>query len=329
MARPSHKKRGGGRFIVPSWIPATVVLGVVCVVFWAYTGQAARSVPVGGPKAKAQEVINRFHYAVEYVNALKDIGSNEMYPMTNCPQEFALGYRTTPGQKIPSFAGNTCEPWIARYAVVFLDKLLDRDMRGLEWSTGSGTMWFLVRLQSLISIEHHKSWIRKVSQQMERVIPKKYFQQWELHVIEAKNFKDKKLEEDYDNFKAYADAAFLPHKPVFDFVSVDGRARIHCMKRALPLVKPEGGIFMLDNSDRAAYDSGYQTVPKHWLKFEDSVNTGERTTVWVTCLPGKCGATTTSTTKGSPEGVASVTQQAQAGSVGSPALEKPAFDSTS
>lgn len=24
--------------------------------------------------------------------------------------------------------------------------------------------------------------------------------------------------------------------------------RIHCMKRALPLVKPEGGIFMLDNS---------------------------------------------------------------------------------
>jgi len=26
--------------------------------------------------------------------------------------------------------------------------------------------------------------------------------------------------------------------------------RIHCMKRALPLVKPEGGVFMLDNSGR-------------------------------------------------------------------------------
>lgn len=90
-----------------------------------------------------------------------------MYPMTNCPEDFSLGYRTTPGQKVPEFAGNTCEvscwqgrmalvawrsrvlivtaslqvvepgrrsetawfcctqPWIARYAVVFLDKLID------------------------------------------------------------------------------------------------------------------------------------------------------------------------------------------------------------
>ena len=46
--------------------------------------------------------------------------------------------------------------------------LVGADMSGLEWSTGSGTMWLLSRLNSLVSIEHHASWIRKVSQSLER-----------------------------------------------------------------------------------------------------------------------------------------------------------------
>ena len=31
-------------------------------------------------------------------------------------------------------------------------------MRGLEWSTGSSTQWVLMRIKSLISIEHHALW---------------------------------------------------------------------------------------------------------------------------------------------------------------------------
>lgn len=37
--------------------------------------------------------------------------------------------RRTPGQRVPEYAGNTCEPWLARYAVVFLDRLLDSGAR--------------------------------------------------------------------------------------------------------------------------------------------------------------------------------------------------------
>ena len=40
-------------------------------------------------------------------------------------------------------------------------------------------------------------------------------QNWELHVVGAKDFKTKALEEDYDNFRAYVDADFLPHTPTF------------------------------------------------------------------------------------------------------------------
>lgn len=53
------------------------------------------------------------------------IGKHEMYTLTQCPKNFSIGTRTTPGQIIPQYVGNTCEPWIARFAVIFLDRLLD------------------------------------------------------------------------------------------------------------------------------------------------------------------------------------------------------------
>ena len=44
----------------------------------------------------------------------------------------------------------------------------------------------------------------------------------------------------------YIAASFLPESGgMYDYISVDGRARVHCLKRALPLLKPEGGILML------------------------------------------------------------------------------------
>lgn len=43
------------------------------------------------------------------------------------------------------------------------------DMRGLEWSTGSSTQWLLMRVKSLISIEHHAEWSSMVDAHMNRV----------------------------------------------------------------------------------------------------------------------------------------------------------------
>jgi len=38
----------------------------------------------------------------------------------------------------------------------------------------------------------------------------------------------------------YFGATFLPNdEGVFDYIAVDGRSRVNCIKRALPLLKPE------------------------------------------------------------------------------------------
>ena len=62
-------------------------------------------------------------------------------------------------------------------------------------------------------------------------------------------------------------ANFLPMgKGMFDYISVDGRARMHCLVRALPLLKPEGGVLLLDNSERELYQKAFDMVPSWWLK---------------------------------------------------------------
>ena len=48
--------------------------------------------------------------AYTYGNSVQ-VGGHQMYPLTNCPEDFSLGHRSTPGQKVPEYAGNTCEPW--------------------------------------------------------------------------------------------------------------------------------------------------------------------------------------------------------------------------
>ena len=56
---------------------------------------------------------------------MRTVGKHELFTMTQCPANFSVGYRTTPGQLIPDYVGNTCEPWIARFALILLDRLLD------------------------------------------------------------------------------------------------------------------------------------------------------------------------------------------------------------
>ena len=77
-----------------------------------------------GP-ARAMEVIRRFKHAEQVVTRMRTVGKHELFTMTQCPSNFSVGYRTTPGQLIPDYVGNTCEPWIARFALIFLEKLLD------------------------------------------------------------------------------------------------------------------------------------------------------------------------------------------------------------
>ena len=65
-----------------------------------------------------------------------------------------------------------------------------------------------------------------------------------------------------------------------DVISIDGRSRVECARLAISLLKPSGGILILDNSERRAYAEVFRLMPRHWIRysFKTKVDT---TTVWI------------------------------------------------
>lgn len=59
-------------------------------------------------------------------------------------------------------------------------------MDGLEWSTGSSTQWVLMRIRSLISIEHHAEWSELMESSMARLFhPDDLASRWKLYAVNA------------------------------------------------------------------------------------------------------------------------------------------------
>ncbi|KAL4443596.1 hypothetical protein ABPG75_011333 [Micractinium tetrahymenae] len=233
------------------------------------------------------DVIQRFHWAVRYINATSPRG---VQPIWRCPADMRVGGR--PKRHVPHLIGSTCEPWIARNAITLLHELLlPGTAKALEWSTGSSTTWLLNgHVASLVSIEHHPGWAADMQRNIERIFGADFAQErWQLRHIPT-DPPDSRSSEDPQVFAEYVKAAFIPDSAAgtFDFVSIDGRARVACFTRALQLLKPHGGVLMLDNAERSYYRSGIESVPRHWLRY-NAVNEEDTTIVWVSCVPRRCG----------------------------------------
>ena len=144
-------------------------------------------------------------------------------------------------------------PWLTENAVYLLNSWLKSTDRGFEWGSGRSTSWLVSRSEHIVSIEHHKEWFASVRKQItERNLINKidYFR------IDVDNNYENKIDE-YDY--------------LFDYILVDGRRRLECMKKAINKVKP-GGILILDNSDRFipnSIDNTYLSVVNQADKYRN------------------------------------------------------------
>lgn len=148
-------------------------------------------------------------------------------------------------------------PWTSPASIELFDHWLSKDKTGFEWGSGSSTLFFSKRLKKLVSVEHHKGWHQKVVGMLERENISNVI----LKYVEI-DYPDRELDKDgyqpaftakqvnaYENYFTAIDE--FPDE-YFDFVLVDGRARVKCGEHAIPKLKP-GGMLVLDNSERSRY----------------------------------------------------------------------------
>jgi SAM-dependent methyltransferase len=127
-------------------------------------------------------------------------------------------------------------------------------LRALEWGSGNSTLYFawnLPRGSRWRSIEHQPDWARSVAAGAAAA----GLAHVEVHhVPNDAPFRDGVDDGDLRSFRSYVLRPFAFGEP-FDFVLVDGRARVECLRLAWELLA-EGGVLVLHDAQRGEYVPG-------------------------------------------------------------------------
>ena len=175
-------------------------------------------------------------------------------------------------------------PWTSPASIIFFERALTKDMTGFEYGSGGSTKFFASKLKQLTSLEHDQAWFKGVKHDL--ALSK--LSNVDYHLIE----KIESSEEIKETIKLgstsithnflksfYSYSGFIGRFPDghFDFILVDGRARVDCIVRSIPKLKP-GGILVLDNSERERYGKAYDLL-KGWPKIFTTTGFTD-TTLW-------------------------------------------------
>ena len=151
-------------------------------------------------------------------------------------------------------------PWITFDAIDYLNTLPLQSKIVFEWGSGGSTLFWLNKGANVVSIEHDRQWYDK----MKLILPKtanidykliepEAVHKAELYSTDASDpngyISSNSKEWMYKNYVSIIDQF---ENDYFDIILIDGRARPSCIKHAVKKIK-EGGILILDNSDRDYY----------------------------------------------------------------------------
>jgi len=129
---------------------------------------------------------------------------------------------------------------------------LDRGANVFEYGAGASTAWLARRSGSVTSVEHHAGFAEFLGPMLSD------FGHVDLRFVPAvpspapatPSNRRGHAGLDFTDYVAAIDDA----EGQFDLVVVDGRARVACVRAALPRLAP-GGMVLLDNADRGEYSA--------------------------------------------------------------------------
>jgi predicted O-methyltransferase YrrM len=158
------------------------------------------------------------------------------------------------------------KPWMKYREIAIIDELLAslRPFRALEWGVGYGTLHFPRLLppgSEWIAIEHDAAWAERIRslEPPSRV---------RIHSVppEREHWKDPNQDGSYADFESYVEfPARLGGE--FDFILIDGRARLSCLRRAHSLLAPDG-VVVLHDANREFLRDPWRLYPQQ-AEFSD------------------------------------------------------------
>jgi len=161
-------------------------------------------------------------------------------------------------------------PWMTYKTISWLENKLKKNSKIFEWGSGGSTIFFSRRSKTVVSVEHNESWYSKLNTKIkaQRFNNVNYFLIKPRKILGFNKSIYLSSDESYRNmsFEKYCSKIKDYNDNYFDFVVVDGRARVGCLINSLNKVKP-GGYILFDNSERSIYQKIYVFLKK-WKKVD-------------------------------------------------------------
>ena len=166
-------------------------------------------------------------------------------------------------------------PWVTFPATRWLERALNPGMVAFEWGSGGSTLFISRRVARLISVEHEREWFEVVrgaigewavdnceyelvEPETRRISADPLFTEQGSYASGHRDYEGRSFEE----YVTYIDRFPDGH---FDFILIDGRARMDCIRHGCRKVRP-GGAIMLDNSDYRRYQPALSSLEASTLK---------------------------------------------------------------
>ena len=125
-------------------------------------------------------------------------------------------------------------PWLTYPFIDFIDERLNNTMDIFEYGSGNSTCYYAKKVNSVTSVEHGKKWYEKVKNNLPKNVSLYYKEL--VHGGEYSMF-----------------SSSLEQK--FDIIIVDGRDRVNSIINSIDSLA-EGGVIILDDSERKSYRKG-------------------------------------------------------------------------
>lgn len=152
------------------------------------------------------------------------------------------GYLTDSGwfesfkKKTPFDKDGNPIPWFTYSCNDFLNQRLNKNLSIFEFGSGNSTLYFASKASKVVSLEHNETWYKLQKERIPENVKLIYCKQKKYsdysHVIEKLNEK-------------------------FDITIIDGIDRVNCIVNSVDFLK-EGGVMILDDSERDEYKSGIE-----------------------------------------------------------------------
>lgn len=151
-------------------------------------------------------------------------------------------------------------------AIAWLEERLESDHRVFEYGTGGSSVYYAGRAGSLTAVEHDPEWHAMVVKQLEArgldasgvalATPTEPESAAEREAYASGKNPYRAL-----SFRNYVTAIARQPELSFDWVSVDGRARVACVREAISRVA-DGGYLVLDNAERDRYRAAHEMLDR-------------------------------------------------------------------